>query len=170
MRCIAATSSSVNARSSRRSVTRGSGTAADDRSGVRLSAPADYGRLCCGRAGRSVACPTMSSTHATEGFPLSGASLRDRTMWVAQARRFAIPAGLVAVAVFAVVALGGPLQTFADALRRAVSADARWVVAGAGFEALSFTGYILLLWHVIGRATPRVGIRESAQITLAGAA
>jgi uncharacterized membrane protein YbhN (UPF0104 family) len=35
---------------------------------------------------------------------------------------------------------------------------------------LSFTGYIALLWLVGGRATPRLDLRASAQVTLGGAA
>jgi uncharacterized membrane protein YbhN (UPF0104 family) len=38
------------------------------------------------------------------------------------------------------------------------------------FELLSFAGYVALLWLVAGRATPRMGIRESAEVTLGGAA
>ena len=65
---------------------------------------------------------------------------------------------------------GGPLETFAHALRRAVDADPRWVAAAAGFELLSFAGYVALLWLVAGRATSRMGIRESVEVTLGGAA
>jgi uncharacterized membrane protein YbhN (UPF0104 family) len=86
------------------------------------------------------------------------------------ARRAALPALLVAVAVGVFVAAGGPLQAFADALRRAVAADPRWVVAAAAFEILSFAGYIALLWLVGGRATRRMGLRESVHVTLGGAA
>jgi uncharacterized membrane protein YbhN (UPF0104 family) len=87
----------------------------------------------------------------------------------ALARRAAVPGVLVAV-VAAVLLAGGPLQTFADALRRAVSANPRWVIAGAVCEALSFAGYVALLWLVGGRATSRVGLRESVHVTLGGAA
>jgi uncharacterized membrane protein YbhN (UPF0104 family) len=38
------------------------------------------------------------------------------------------------------------------------------------FELLSFAGYMALLWLVAGGAEKRIGARESAQITLAGAA
>jgi uncharacterized membrane protein YbhN (UPF0104 family) len=86
------------------------------------------------------------------------------------ARRAAIPAALVAaVAAFLVVA-GGPLQAFADALGRALDADPVWVVAAAAFELLSFGGYVALLWLVGGRASSRMGGRESTQVTLGGAA
>src|SRR5690242_14388666 len=72
-------------------------------------------------------------------------------------RRLALPAGVVVAVVVAAVALGGPAHTFLDALERAVSADWRWVAAGALFEALSFAGYVALLGHVAGRGTPRFG-------------
>jgi uncharacterized membrane protein YbhN (UPF0104 family) len=88
----------------------------------------------------------------------------------ALARRAAVPAAVAAVVAAGLVAAGGPLQTFADALARAVSADPRWVAAGAAFELLSFGGYIALLWLVGGRRTPRLGLRASAHVTLGGAA
>ena len=88
----------------------------------------------------------------------------------ALARRAALPAAAAAALVFAVVVLGGPLQAFADALGRAVDADPRWVVTAAVFELASFGGYILLLWLVGRRASARLGLRETTQITLGGAA
>ncbi len=50
------------------------------------------------------------------------------------ARRLAIPAAFAAIVAAVLVVAGGPLQTFADALRRALDADPRWVVAAVGFE------------------------------------
>jgi len=88
----------------------------------------------------------------------------------ALARRAALPAALAAAAAMAAVLAGGPVQAFAHALGRAVDADPRWVVAAAGFELLSFAGYVALLWLVAGRATPRMGVRESIEVTLGGAA
>ena len=86
------------------------------------------------------------------------------------ARRSALPAAAVAIAGGALIVAGGPLQTFAHALRRAVDADPRWAAAAAAFELLSFAGYVALLWLVAGRATSRMGIRESVEVTLGGAA
>ena len=37
-------------------------------------------------------------------------------------------------------------------------------------ETLSFAGYVMLLWHVGRRATPRLHLRASAEVTMAGAA
>jgi putative heme transporter len=88
----------------------------------------------------------------------------------ALARRAALPAALAAAATAALVLAGGPLRAFADALARALDADPRWVVAGALFELLSFGGYVALLWLVGARATPRLGLRASTQVTLGGAA
>jgi uncharacterized membrane protein YbhN (UPF0104 family) len=88
----------------------------------------------------------------------------------ALARRAALPAAVAAALVGAVLVLGGPLQAFADALGRAVDADPLWVVAAGTFELLSFGGYVLLLWMVGSRASARLGLRESTQITLGGAA
>jgi uncharacterized membrane protein YbhN (UPF0104 family) len=88
----------------------------------------------------------------------------------ALARRAALPAAAAAALVIAVVVLGGPLQAFADALKRALDADPRWVVAAAAFELLSFGGYIALLWLVGHRVSSRLGLRETTQITLGGAA
>jgi putative heme transporter len=86
------------------------------------------------------------------------------------ARRAAAPAALAAAAALAVVVAGGPLRAFADALGRALDADPRWVVAGAVFELLSFTGYVALLWLVGSRTSERLDLRASTQITLGGAA
>jgi uncharacterized membrane protein YbhN (UPF0104 family) len=88
----------------------------------------------------------------------------------AQWPRLAAPAAVVAVAVALALALGDPARTFVHALERSFSADPLWVLAAVAFEALSFAGYVALLWHVAGRETPRLGLRESYQVTLAGAA
>ncbi len=85
-------------------------------------------------------------------------------------RKGAVPAALAAVAVAVVLLGGGPLHAFADALRRGLDASPAWAAAGVAFEAVSLAGYVALLSLVAGRATPRIGPRESAQITLAGAA
>ncbi len=88
----------------------------------------------------------------------------------ALARRAALPAALAAVAAGVLVAAGGPLQAFADALRRALDADPRFVALAVVLELASFVGYTALLSLVGGRATPRLGLRQSAEVTLGGAA
>jgi uncharacterized membrane protein YbhN (UPF0104 family) len=81
------------------------------------------------------------------------------------------PAALVAlIAVAAVLLVGGPIRAFADGVRHGLDVTPGWAALGALFECLSLAGYTALLSLVAGRATARVGARESAQITLAGAA
>jgi uncharacterized membrane protein YbhN (UPF0104 family) len=86
------------------------------------------------------------------------------------ARRAAVPALVLGVVIGAVLLSGTSLQPFADALTRALNAHPGWVVAAVFFELLSFGGYIALLWHVASRATPRLGLVASAQVSLGGAA
>ncbi|MEA2420054.1 MAG: hypothetical protein QOE60_2260, partial [Thermoleophilaceae bacterium] len=88
----------------------------------------------------------------------------------ALARRAALPAGLAVAALAVVLLAGAPLQAFADAFGRALDADPRWVAGGALFELLSFGGYVSLLWLVGGRASERLDLRASAEVTLGGAA
>jgi uncharacterized membrane protein YbhN (UPF0104 family) len=85
------------------------------------------------------------------------------------ARRLALPAAFAAVVAAVLVVADGPLQAFADALGRAFDADPRWVGAAVVFELASFAGYVALLWLIAGRATPRMDLRASTQITLGGA-
>ena len=88
----------------------------------------------------------------------------------ALARRAALPGALAVVAVVAFVVAGGPTQAFADALERALDADPRWIAGAIVFELLSFVGYVVLLWLVGRRATRRLGLRESTEVSLGGAA
>jgi uncharacterized membrane protein YbhN (UPF0104 family) len=88
----------------------------------------------------------------------------------ALARRAAVPAAFAAAVTAALIVAGGPAQAFADALRRALDADPRWVAAGAGFELASFAGYVALFWLVAGRATTRIDGRRAVEVTLGGAA
>ncbi|HEU4539432.1 MAG TPA: lysylphosphatidylglycerol synthase transmembrane domain-containing protein, partial [Polyangiaceae bacterium] len=86
------------------------------------------------------------------------------------ARRAALPLALAAAALAVLLLAGGPLGVFADALSRAVSADPAWIALAAAAELLSFGGYIALFWLVGHRATPRLGLRASTEITFGGAA
>jgi uncharacterized membrane protein YbhN (UPF0104 family) len=86
------------------------------------------------------------------------------------ARRAVIPATIAVAGAGVLLLAGKPTRAFADALQRALHADARWVALAAVFELLSFVGYVALLWLVAGRATPRMGVWESAEVTLGGAA
>jgi uncharacterized membrane protein YbhN (UPF0104 family) len=85
-------------------------------------------------------------------------------------RRVAVPIGLAGAAVVAVVLVGGRVTAVADALRSGLDVNAGWVALGVALEATSLAGYVALLSLVAGSASQRVGARESAQITLAGAA
>src|SRR5947209_5668081 len=85
-------------------------------------------------------------------------------------RKLALPALLAAVAAATVLIAGGKVHAFADALGRVVGVNPGWAVLGVIFECASIAGYVALLSLVAGRATSRIGARESAQITLAGAA
>ena len=86
------------------------------------------------------------------------------------ARRAALPLALAAAAAAVLLLAGGPLQVMSDALSRALSADPAWIAVGAAAELLSFGGYIALFWLVGREATPRLGLRAGAEITLGGAA
>jgi uncharacterized membrane protein YbhN (UPF0104 family) len=86
------------------------------------------------------------------------------------ARRLAPPALAGAAAIAAVLLLGGHAQGLPATLRRELSGSPWWTGVAAIFECVSLAGYVILLALIVGRATPRVRTRESAQITLAGAA
>ena len=80
-------------------------------------------------------------------------------------RRLRVPA-LVLAAVVAVALLSGGLgRTLVAAFERVLSADPAWAFAAAGFEILSFAGYIALTRHVT-----RLAWSDSYRTTLAGAA
>jgi uncharacterized membrane protein YbhN (UPF0104 family) len=82
-----------------------------------------------------------------------------------------MPAALLAAFALATILLaGGRVHGFLDAIRGALDVSPGWAAAGAAFELLSLASYVALLAFVAGRATARIGTRESAQITLAGAA
>ena len=108
----------------------------------------------------------MASPHHTTTAELSLPGLDLRLV----ARRAALPLALAAAALAVVLLAGGPLGVLADALGRALSADPRWIALAAVAELLSFGGYIALFWLVGRRATPRLDLRVSAEITLGGAA
>jgi putative heme transporter len=85
------------------------------------------------------------------------------------ARRAAVPAAVAAVVAVVLIG-GGRLRELADALDRALTADWRWVGGAAVFEALSFAGYVVLLWLVAGRESRRIDARRAVEVTLGGAA
>jgi uncharacterized membrane protein YbhN (UPF0104 family) len=106
----------------------------------------------------------LASDHTISEFALQTPDVR------AIARRVAPAALLAAAAVAAVLFAGGRVHAFGEATRRGLGVSPAWAAVGAVFECISLAGYVGLLSLVAGRVTPRVGARESAQITLAGAA
>ncbi len=85
-------------------------------------------------------------------------------------RRAALPALVACAAVTALLLARGGIHALASDVRRGFGVSPGWAAIGAGFEFISLAGYVGLLALIAGRATPRVRARESAQITLAGAA
>jgi uncharacterized membrane protein YbhN (UPF0104 family) len=76
------------------------------------------------------------------------------------------------VALLASLALLAPaVGDLGDAVGRLGGADARWLVAGLALELVSFLGYIVLFRTVaLDGGSSRIGLRASAEITLAGTA
>lgn len=85
-------------------------------------------------------------------------------------RRLAVPALLISAVIVGALVGGARIHSVANAVRHGLDITPGWAVAGIAFECLSLAGYIGLLALVGGRATPRIGTREGAQITLAGVA
>jgi uncharacterized membrane protein YbhN (UPF0104 family) len=76
-----------------------------------------------------------------------------------------------ALVLFGVLAFTrGPAAELTAAFERVANADLGFVALGIACEILSFAGYIALFWLVAGRATSQIGARESAEVSLAGAA
>jgi uncharacterized membrane protein YbhN (UPF0104 family) len=71
--------------------------------------------------------------------------------------------------VFVLLALGHAHTVIAD-VERGLRVSPAWAGLGVLLECASLAAYVALLSMVAGRATRRVGWRESAQITFAGAA
>jgi putative heme transporter len=88
----------------------------------------------------------------------------------ALARRAAVPAALALAAVGALLLAQSRVHAISDAIERGLNVSPGWAAVAVTFECASLAGYVGLLSLVVGRAASRVGVRESAQITLAGAA
>jgi uncharacterized membrane protein YbhN (UPF0104 family) len=85
-------------------------------------------------------------------------------------RRAAVPVLLAGIAVAGVLLAGRHVHAFAEGVAHGLDVSPGWAALGVAFECASLAGYVALLSLVAGRATARIGARESAQITLAGAA
>jgi uncharacterized membrane protein YbhN (UPF0104 family) len=106
----------------------------------------------------------VDNQHASSDFALPAIDGR------AVARKVAVLL-LCAAAIAALVLLAGPrIRPVAHALRALVDLSPGWLLIALAFEPLSLAGYVALVSLVMGRATSRVGVRVSAQVTLAGAA
>lgn len=106
----------------------------------------------------------LASEHTAAEFALPAFDAR------ALARRAAVPALVAGAAVLVAVVAGGRVHAFVDGVRRGLTISPGWGALGAAFECVSLVGYVGLMSLVAGRATRRIGTRESAQITLAGTA
>ncbi len=106
----------------------------------------------------------ISSDHAAADFTLPPLELRSL------ARRAILPALFGAVIAAFVVVGGHRIGAISSVLHRALGVNAVWTAAGIAFEGVSIAGYIALLAFVAGRASSRIGTRESAEIALAGTA
>jgi uncharacterized membrane protein YbhN (UPF0104 family) len=86
------------------------------------------------------------------------------------ARRAFVPA-LIGAALLAAVLVGGNrIHAVGSVLHRALGVNGWWTAAAVVCECVSVAGYVVLLALVASRATPRIGMRQSAEITLAGTA
>jgi len=119
----------------------------------------------CGRGAVDPAAPPAADrvAAALDAFGTDGAR------GLISRRRVALIAALLGTAL-TVALLGGPGHRFLDALAQAASSQPQWVAAAVVAEALSFTGYVALLWLVGSRATPVLDARTSYRLTLGGAA
>lgn len=106
----------------------------------------------------------LAPDHTVAEFALPSLDVR------ALARRAAVPALLALVAIAAALLAQSHVHALADPIRRGLGLNPGWAALAVVFECVSLAGYVGLLSLVAGRAAPRVGVRESAQITLAGAA
>ncbi|HEX4564051.1 MAG TPA: lysylphosphatidylglycerol synthase domain-containing protein [Solirubrobacteraceae bacterium] len=88
----------------------------------------------------------------------------------ALARRAALPMLLALAAAAALLLASSHLHAVAGEVRRVLDLNPGWAILAVVLECASLAGYVALLSLVAGRAAPRVGVREGAQITFAGAA
>src|SRR5438105_389517 len=106
----------------------------------------------------------LAPNHTVAEFALPALDVR------ALARRAALGALLAVVAIAAALLAQSHVHALADGVRRGLGLNPGWAAVAVVFECVSLAGYVGLLSLVAGRAAPRVGVRESAQITLACAA
>jgi uncharacterized membrane protein YbhN (UPF0104 family) len=120
--------------------------------------------------GTAVARPTARVLHGVREFAAELAPARgslDRRSGPL-ARLATVATGLAAAALMAVLVLRG--HVFLAAVARALHANWSLVGVGALLEAASVGGYVILLHRVVSAASPRLHLRDSYDITLAGTA
>ena len=106
----------------------------------------------------------IAPDHAAAEFTLPTLELRSL------ARRAIVPVVIGAVLAAFVIVGGHRIGAISSVLHRVLGVNAFWTTAGIAFECISVAGYVAVLALVAGRATSRIGARESAEITLAGMA
>lgn len=78
---------------------------------------------------------------------------------------------LVVVAIAAALYVGLPqIAGLDETWGRLSKGDPLWLIAALAFEIGSYAGYVVLFRGVFGRGTPRLGWRDSYDITMAGVA
>lgn len=88
-----------------------------------------------------------------------------------QERRRVTGGRLLLAAVIALAVMYGlvpQLPGLRSTLRRLGTGDGSWLVAGAGFELLSFAGYVVVFRAVFADGAERIGWRASYDLTMAG--
>ena len=105
------------------------------------------------------------------GIGALGAELRaGQTREATAARRWGTRVAAAAVGVLLVALVASHGHVFAAALHQALQGDWHLVAAGALLEAASVVAYVFLLDRVVSAASPRLRLRDSYDVTLAGTA
>lgn len=86
------------------------------------------------------------------------------------ARRAVLPGFLGAAVLLAIIVGGQRIHQIGAVVDRVFAINGWWTLVGITCECVSIAGYVVLLATVAGRATPRIRLRESAEIALAGTA
>jgi uncharacterized membrane protein YbhN (UPF0104 family) len=98
---------------------------------------------------------------------MASVSLRARSVRTPSRRTLLLAAAGVALGASALVLLPA-VADMSDTWQRLVHGETRWLLLALALESVSFLGHIILFRAVGSDARGRVGLRESAEITLAG--
>ena len=102
---------------------------------------------------------------------VASAALTHRDAWLTplQAHRHAVKRVVIAAVAVVVLAVAvAHLDDLEHLLQRVEAGDPRWLALAAGFEVLSFGGYVVLTRIVYRPRAPRLDWIPSAELTLAG--